>query len=98
MIVLGICKVFRQKFVSNSQYFVSLSRLLSNVLNAKGEVIPTPEPASEPDFRPSSTPNSDTNSFPLEPLEPVPRSGIGFFMDSAKTMLCIKPNFGMLSC
>ena len=38
----------------------------------KGGVIPTPEPASEPDFSPCSTPDSDTNSFALESLEPVP--------------------------
>ena len=63
----------------------------------KGGVIPTPEPASEPDFWPSSTTNSDTNSFCLDPLEPIPRVELAFFMDSGKTMLCIKPNFGMLA-
>ena len=82
----------------NKGLFVLLSRTQAGPGRTKGGVIPTPEPASEPDFRPSSTPNSDTNSFPLEPLEPVPGVELVFSMDSAKTMLCIKPNFGMLAC
>ena len=54
------------------RYFFAAA--LSNATDAtKGGVIPTPEPASEPDFWPFSTPDSDTNSFHLEPLEPVPR-------------------------
>ena len=44
----------------------------------KGGVIPTPEPELEPDFQPSYHPDSNSNSFPLEPLEPVP--GVKFVL------------------
>ena len=42
-------------------------------LSTKGGLIPAPESESEPDFLPLSTPDSGTGSFPLEPLEPIPR-------------------------